>query len=132
MQFIRKISYMFVICSIFIITVIALNINVFAVEKTWQEAYLEVMDSYEPYDKSFCECRLVYLDDDDIPEFYMGDPLNEWYGGIYSFSGGELIKLRDFGFRDFFSAYSEKSGIFRNDYYIEKSGSKTGIKFIKM
>ena len=131
MKFIGKTGHMLTAVLMLIIIITTTNINVFAAEKTWQEAYLEAMDSYQQ-NKTFCECRLIYLDDDDIPEFYIGDPMNMWYGGLYSFSDGELIKLRDFGFRDFFSAYSENSGIFRNDYYIERAGSKTGIKFIKM
>ena len=131
MNVIRKISYMFIACLMFIIT-FTTSSNVFAAEITWEEAYLKAMDSYQQNNKISCECRLIYLDDDDIPEFYIGDPMEMWYGGLYSFSDGKLIKLREFGFRDFFSAYSEKSGIFRNDYYIERSGSKTGIKFIKM
>lgn len=108
------------------------SFNVSASDQTWQEAYLEAMDEYSQNPKEGCECRLVYLDKDDIPEFYIGDPMYYWYGGLYSYSDGELIKLKDCGFKDFFSAYSEKSGVFRNDYFIERAGSITGINFIKM
>lgn len=106
--------------------------NVSASDKTWQEAYLEAMDEYSQLQTEYCECRLLYLNDDEIPELYIGDPMVCWYGGLYSYADGDLIKLRDFGFKDFFCAYSEKNGIFRNDYFIEPAGSKTGIKFVKM
>lgn len=106
--------------------------NVFAAEKTWQEAYLEAMDNYSQNNKSSCECRLVYLDNDDIPEFYIGDPMECWFGGLYTYNNGDLVHLRDFAFRDFFSAYSEKNGIFRNNYHITRAGEIRGINFVKM
>ena len=106
--------------------------NVSASEKSWQEAYLEAMDEFSQNQTEYCECRLLYLNEDEIPELYIGDPMVFWYGGLYSYSNGDLIKLKDFGFKDFFSAYSERNGIFRNDYFIEKAGSKIGINFIKM
>ena len=106
--------------------------NVSASEKSWQEAYLEAMDEFSQNPKEYCECRLLYLNEDEIPELYIGDPMGFWYGGLYSYSNGDLIKLKNFGFKDFFSAYSERNGIFRNDYFIEKAGSKIGINFIKM
>ena len=76
--------------------------NVSASEKSWQEAYLEAMDEFSQNPKEYCECRLLYLNEDEIPELYIGDPMVFWYGGLYSYSNGDLIKLKDFGFKDFF------------------------------
>lgn len=132
MKFMCKVSRILIVCSLLVMIVTAMNFNTFADEKKWQEAYLEVMDGYTNKSKEYCDCCLVLLDDDDIPEFYIGDPYDQKFGGLYTYSDGKSVKLRDFGFRDFFSAYGEKSGIFRNNYYLEASGSKTGIKFINM
>lgn len=132
MKLIFKISCILTFCSLLIFTVITMNMNAYADNPKWSKAYLEAMEDYSKKDTKYCDCMLVYLDDDNIPEFYIGDPLNEWYGGLYSYSKDKLVKLRDFGFRDFFSEYSKNKGIFRNDYYINRNGSKTGTKFLKL
>lgn len=132
MKHIIKISCILAVCSLLFVNVIAMNTNASETYKNWSEAYLKAMDDYSKEITTYCDCMLVYLDDDNVPEFYIGDPMSEAYGGLYSYSKGELVKLRDFKFRDFFSEYSKNKGIFRNDYYIERNGSKTGTKFIKL
>lgn len=80
--------------------------NVSEITYTWKNAYLELME----YRDNASQYALVYLDEDDIPEFYAYDT---YYGlKIYTYVNGNAVPLVEFGGRGVFEGYVEKGNCF--------------------
>lgn len=77
---------------------------------TWQKAYVEQID--EKPTKADMEYSLIYIDDNDIPELIIGDPVNSGDGGVYTYYNGSSIELTNLMLRCCMDGYIEKSGTF--------------------
>ncbi|MCM1227433.1 MAG: hypothetical protein NC320_08420 [Clostridium sp.] len=66
--------------------------NAFAAEKTWQEAYMDIIETAAKADSSDVDSSsysLNYIDNDDIPELYMWD--GKTYQSLYSYNNGAVL-----------------------------------------
>ncbi len=109
MKSIRKIVQMLAVVSAFIMAFAAMNISAAATEKTWQEAYLELIDAQQHDNES--AYLLCYIDDNYEPELYMWDGEHHYYT-LYTYSEGESILCDNWSYRESMWIYNNKNGCF--------------------
>lgn len=79
-------------------------------EYNWRNAYLEQINTIPT--KADMEYSLVYIDNDDIPELIIGDPVDSGAGGVYTYNNADSVKLTDLMLRCIMDGYIEKNGTF--------------------
>ncbi|MDE5834639.1 MAG: hypothetical protein K2H26_03865, partial [Ruminococcus sp.] len=55
---------------------------------------------------------LIYIDNDDIPELIVGDPIDSRNGGVYTYHNGDSVELTYLTLRCNMDGYIEKNNIF--------------------
>lgn len=88
---------------------------------TWQKAYINQIE--EKSTKSDMEYSLIYIDNDDIPELIIGDPVDSRKGGVYTYHNDSSVELTYLTLRCNMDGYVEKGGIFGVYWWwLEKEG----------
>lgn len=91
------------------------------IEYTWQKAYINQIE--EKSTKEDMEYSLIYIDDDDIPELIIGDPVDSRDGGVYTYYNGSSTELTYLTLRCNMDGYIEKNGTFGVYWWwLEKEG----------
>lgn len=80
------------------------------IEYTWQKAYINQIEEKDT--KADMEYSLIYIDNDDIPELVIGDPIDSRQGGVYTYYNDSSVELTYLTLRCNMDGYIEKSGIF--------------------
>ncbi len=112
MKFIGKIMRMLIVGIMSVTTIAAANINAFASEQTWQEAYLELIKESQNDSSAYL---LHYIDDDEIPELYMWDNQYQCYA-LYTYNGNEPVQCSTWGNKESIWFYSDRNGYFWSTY----------------
>ena len=88
---------------------------------TWQKAYINQIE--EKSTKADMEYSLIYIDNDDIPELIIGDPVDSRKGGVYTYHNDSSVELTYLTLRCNMDGYVEKGGIFGVYWWwLEKEG----------
>lgn len=112
MKSICRISISFIIAIY--ICCFTLNIsNIFAIEDTWQNVFLDLIDNYPENNGNSTSSAylLCNIDDDEIPELYMWDSSRYTYA-LYTQYEGKAILCDEFSYKSAQVIYSDKSGYF--------------------
>ena len=104
---------------------------VHAAEKTWQEAYLAVIENYSPDSHPNASFQMYYVDGDAIPELYVD--AGEFVEGLllYTYYENEAVLCKEDSYRGSTYFYSSKNGIFR-EYYAVNAGAEAHEQLLKL
>ena len=80
------------------------------VDDKWKNAYINQIE--EKSTKEKMEYSLIYIDEDDIPELIIGDPVDSRNGGLYTYNDGSCVELTYLTLRRIINGYAEKNNIF--------------------
>lgn len=95
--------------------------DVSKIRYNWQKAYINQIE--EKSTKEKMEYSLIYIDDDNIPELIIGDPIDSRIGGVYTYYNGSSTELTYLTLRCNMDGYIEKSGTFGVYWWwLEKEG----------
>ncbi len=84
--------------------------DVSEIEYSWQTAYINQIE--EKSAKEDMKYSLIYIDNDDIPELIVGDPIDSRNGGVYTYHNGDSVELTYLTLRCNMDRYIEKNNIF--------------------
>lgn len=103
-----RISVVFAAALTLIMSIATASVNVSAAEKSWQEAYLEVIDDSQDDSSAYLLC---YIDNDEVPELYMWDNSKHLYT-LYTYYDGKSILCDNWADRESMWIYNNKNGCF--------------------
>ncbi len=107
-KIIFRIHAVFTVCLTLIMSISVAGVNVYAAEKSWQEAYLDVIDNSHDDASAYLLCN---IDDNEIPELYLWDNTKHHYV-LYTYYDGKSVLCDEWDMRESMWIYDNKNGGF--------------------